>query len=167
MKYTIEDLANGKCAVKNDGTLEQLREVLGKAFPKDDADVKDYNEKYEYYYLDINGLWSHDVSTHLPTQSVADFLEPQFKRGDRVLVSNDGNAWEERIYLYTIDNSKTPYIVVHHWDNKNYKEGDKFHLSSYSYIKALPEPKEVHLTLKDISEGKGVGVDPKLIRIKE
>lgn len=26
--YTIEDLRNGKCAVINDGTLEDLREVL-------------------------------------------------------------------------------------------------------------------------------------------
>lgn len=31
--FTIEDLANGKCAVVNDGSLEELGEVLKLAFP--------------------------------------------------------------------------------------------------------------------------------------
>ena len=35
MKYTIKDLREGKCAVINDGTLEQLQDVLKKAFPND------------------------------------------------------------------------------------------------------------------------------------
>lgn len=34
-------------------------------------------------------------------------------------------------------------------------------------VKDIEEPQIVELTIKDISEGKGVGVDPKLIRIKE
>ena len=41
---------------------------------------------------------------------------------------------------------------------------------SWKYAKDIPKevPKEIiHLTFKDISEGKGVGIDPSLIRIKE
>ena len=38
----------------------------------------------------------------------------------------------------------------------------------WNYAKDIEEkPQLVELTMKDISEGKGVGVDPKLIRIKE
>lgn len=32
--FTIQDLTNGKCAVINDGTLDELKEVLNLAFPK-------------------------------------------------------------------------------------------------------------------------------------
>ena len=40
--------------------------------------------------------------------------------------------------------------------------------SAWGFAKDIEEePKLVKLTMKDISEGKGVGVDPKLIRIKE
>ena len=35
MKYTIEDLRNGDCAVINDGTKEELQKVLNLAFPDD------------------------------------------------------------------------------------------------------------------------------------
>ena len=39
--------------------------------------------------------------------------------------------------------------------------------SVYRYCEELKEEKIVELTIRDISNGKGVGVDPKLIRIKE
>ena len=40
--------------------------------------------------------------------------------------------------------------------------------SAWHFAKDIEEePQLVELTMKDISEGKGVGVDPKLIRIKE
>lgn len=35
MKYTIDDLKNTKCAVINDGTIEELNKVLTLAFPND------------------------------------------------------------------------------------------------------------------------------------
>lgn len=33
--FTIQDLREGKCAIINDGTLEQLQKVLKQAFPLD------------------------------------------------------------------------------------------------------------------------------------
>lgn len=32
-KFTIKDWAEGRCAVKNDGTVEELNKVLKAAFP--------------------------------------------------------------------------------------------------------------------------------------
>ena len=38
----------------------------------------------------------------------------------------------------------------------------------YGYAKNIPDtPEFVELTIQDISEGKGVGIDPELIRIKQ
>lgn len=66
--YTIEDLKDGKCAVRNDGTLEELQQVLDKAFPghKMFGNCKFY--KKDPY--DCVGC----KHTDLPIQSVKDFL---------------------------------------------------------------------------------------------
>ena len=45
-KFTIEDLRNGKVAVENDGTLEELKEVLNLAFPDDKTSI---NGAFNYY----------------------------------------------------------------------------------------------------------------------
>lgn len=73
MKYTIKDLAEGKCTVKNDGTLDELNKVLKLAFP---ADPSAPYGAYVYYSI---GSSNRDIfigsdSIDLPTQSVKDFL---------------------------------------------------------------------------------------------
>jgi hypothetical protein len=73
-KYTIEDLAQGRCAVINDGSLEQLREVLSNAF---DWDIKYSVAKSVTYYFKhpmYDKSWQCSNGTNLPTQSVKDFL---------------------------------------------------------------------------------------------
>lgn len=70
--YTIKDLSEGRCAVKNDGTLEELRKVLKKAFPKDLTYTKGISDFY-YRYSAISSC-GNDF-TYLPFQSVKDFLK--------------------------------------------------------------------------------------------
>ena len=103
--FTIEDLKQGKCAVINDGTLEELREVLKLAFPDSILDVAG---GCRYYFLDNKlknekeiYVWDLDNNTNLPTQSVKDFLIKDLKRGDLVWVSdNDPNErGDQRISL--------------------------------------------------------------------
>lgn len=74
MKYTIEDLKNGKCAAINDGTKEELEKVLKLAFPNDNKVVIGI---YTYYFKSNIYLykWDFDNSTSLQTQSVKDFLK--------------------------------------------------------------------------------------------
>ena len=74
MKYTIEDLAEGRCAVINDGTLDELREVLRRAFPKDNYETFGFF-KYHYRSTFDCDQWDSSYNTVLPTQSVKDFLE--------------------------------------------------------------------------------------------
>jgi hypothetical protein len=71
MEATIENLRNGKCAVKNDGTLEELNKVLKAAFPKDGlvVGIKSYYSK--------SGSWSWigQNYTNIPSFSVKEFLK--------------------------------------------------------------------------------------------
>ena len=75
-KYTIEDLAQGRCAVINDGSVEELREVLRRAFPED-CDYKNWVNDWarsNYYYSIHSGKWIRRSYTPVPAQSVKDFL---------------------------------------------------------------------------------------------
>jgi hypothetical protein len=70
---TIENLRNGKCAVRNDGKPSELREVLKVAFPRDTTTT---SGSYEYYYSKFGkGLWSVLSICHLPAFSVKEFLK--------------------------------------------------------------------------------------------
>lgn len=71
--YTIEDLRNGKCAVINDGSWDQLRKVLLLAFPKDTAQTLG-NFPYYIKHYDNNSLWYGCDEVDLPKQSVKLFL---------------------------------------------------------------------------------------------
>lgn len=62
--FTIQDLADGKCAVKNDGTLEELRKVLGRAL----------RGTHKFYQFTIDEDCVAIDKTDLPTQSVKDFF---------------------------------------------------------------------------------------------
>lgn len=51
--------------------------------------------------------------------------------------------------------------------SETWEEAEKTNqVTSWKYARDIKE-ELVHLTFKDISDGKGVGIDPELIRIKE
>lgn len=168
MKFTIKDLAEGKCAVKNDGTLEELHKVLKLAFPKDNNKP---NGNCTYYYaLDRNkNEWISNDDTTIPIQSVKDFLIPEEfnpKPEEYVWVSHNNMVWHKRIFIGKVEKSKRPYItILSEMDKKNYEKGYIFACFAWEYIRSFEE-ELVHLTIEDISAGKGVGVPPHLIRIK-
>ena len=77
-KFTIKDLAQGRCAVINDGSVEELKEVLSRAFP-DDCNFEDYVFEWDsskYYCRSVNNKdkWARASFTDLPAQSILDFL---------------------------------------------------------------------------------------------
>ena len=56
-----------------------------------------------------------------------------------------------------------PYLTITEESFKDFMNGKA---SCHINVTAIEEPKKyVYLTLKDISEGKGVGIDPDLIKI--
>lgn len=78
----IEQLRNGEIAAENNGTVEQLREVLKAAFPENGAIPTGYCQ----YYLQsgINTCWWTVSTFHnidLPTLKISDFYESELFTG--------------------------------------------------------------------------------------
>ena len=71
----IKQLREGTIALKNDGTLDELREVLKCAFPKEMTNpqgVLNY-----YYKRPYHDEWIGIDYTHLPSHSVKEFLKSE------------------------------------------------------------------------------------------
>ena len=130
MKYTIEDLKKGKCAVINDGTFDELKEVLDKAFPNAEWELFGVNKFYfQYKYNDTSFYWSSHTS--LPTQSVKDFLVEDFVLPEKWCVLNPENEESYLLYDYanSLKESKINKFYPYKWGNffhfPNYKESQK------------------------------------------
>ena len=101
--------------------------------------------------------------TYVQDGREVDYHYPSLKHYDYSLefprlmeVSDDGKSWMTmNVYCADFTNA-----ITLHLDCGEYKE--------WPYYREIEKSKKiVELTFKDISEGKGVGVDPKLIRIKK
>lgn len=135
-KFTIKDLAEGRCAVKNDGTVEELNKVLKAAFPTDIESTGGW----DFYMKENFDEWDGYDSTKLPIQSVKDFLEelkePKLpKIGDKILVSIDGHYWEKSIFLTYIEGAKEPIICVAKDDEELFTRGLTFEICEWRYWK--------------------------------
>ena len=156
--FTIEDLKQGRCAVINDGTLEELREVLRSAFPDSILDV---SGGCKHYFLDIQlyaegskYVWDLDKNTNLPTQSVKDFLTKELKRGDLIWVDvDDPNIRVSKcIFVANVEGAKFPFICVEKCDEENFKNGKPFNITMSRYATKVEEPKEVVMTIEEIEK---------------
>ena len=151
--FTIEDLKQGRCAVINDGTLEELREVLKLAFPNDSLEVVGFSN-YRLFSASTleRGKWAYRTIEDLPTQSVKDFLTKELKRGDLVWVSdNDPDKRDTKaIYITKAEGANYPYITVAKSDEDNYHAGNRFAIGEYLYATKVEEPKEVEMSVAEI-----------------
>ena len=85
---------------------------------------------------------------------------PAYKVGDIVKI---GNSTRSRVIIGYFPDMPNPYLTITEESFKDFMNGKT---SCHINVTAIEEPKKfVYLTLKDISEGKGVGIDPGLIRI--
>ncbi len=87
---------------------------------------------------------------------------PAYKVGDIVKVKNDKNVIT-RVVIGYFPELPNPYITMTVDGFNIFKKGKITECNLR--ITTLKEPEYVYLTLKDISKGKGAGVDPDLIRI--
>ena len=87
---------------------------------------------------------------------------PAYNVGDIIRVRIGGNT-RSRVVIGYFPNMPNPYLTITEESFKDLMNGKT---SCHINVTAIEEPKKyVYLTLKDISEGKGVGIDPDLIRI--
>lgn len=85
-----------------------------------------------------------------------------YKVGDVIRVKI-GNSIRSRVIIGYFPNMPNPYLTITEESFRDLMNGKT---SCHINVTAIEEPKRyVYLTLKDISEGKGTGIDPDLIRI--
>lgn len=102
--------------------------------------------------------------------TLPDDWTPKF--GEEVWVSDESieeaiNQKEKRIFLGEIKQTKSQFFCVDISCEGSFRRGETVSAIAWRFVAKIEEPQLVHLTFEDISNGKGVGVDPKLIRIKE
>jgi hypothetical protein len=85
-----------------------------------------------------------------------------YKAGDAIRVKI-GNSTRSMVIIGYFPKMPNPYLTITEESFKDFMNGKT---SCRINVTAIEKPKRyVYLTLKDISEGKGVGIDPELIRI--
>lgn len=82
-KELIKQLALGKIAVRNDGSLEELRQVLKEAFPKDDFITEGTHKNY--ILSDDEDFWDAEDFTNLPSYSVKEFLKEETMENKKLI----------------------------------------------------------------------------------
>jgi hypothetical protein len=161
MKYTIKDLSEGRCAVKNDGILQELREVLGLAFPKQRKIAKG---DCTFYFMYSNyTCWSgcSIKPNDILIQSVKDFLEEEWtpQTGEEVLVKNkNSTTWLNRIFLAKIPRTKSPYVCIFGGSEALYSAGKDVTTSSWEEIKRI-DSAQTEFTLEEIAKRLQVPID--------
>ena len=82
----IKQLREGTIALKNDGTLEDLKKVLGYAFPED---ITNSEGTFKFYYKrPYYNEWGCSDIINAPTHSVKEFLKPENEYPKVMKVSN-------------------------------------------------------------------------------
>ena len=168
-KYTIEDLREGRVILVNDGTLEQLREVLAEAFPIDTYITLGSSELYGLDTSSTIPLWDgckvlEDHQALLPTQSAADFLreekEDQWipEEGELVEVSDDGSFSNSYKVRFIVELKGRDYSVLtdHRLDADSYDNPKStFNSEQWKFMRQI---KSTEVTLAQIAEKFGCEV---------
>lgn len=99
-RFAIKDLSEGRCALKHDGTTEELNEVLRNAFPK----FQELAGNFQFYFKHpINPLCvDFSYSTKLPTQSTKVFLEELRAKKDQ---------WDGVLFARDVTTGKVHEII--------------------------------------------------------
>lgn len=99
-----------------------------------------------------------------PTPSPA--INTTLKVGDRIVAKLEKKS-TERVVIAILEGADYPILTVSPLGFTELPSGTgrQFTVTSHKLDEITVKPTRVKLTLKDISEGKGVGIDPSLIQI--
>lgn len=124
--------------------------------------LEDYNENGYIYYGLIDNIFDNynlnqiqEVNAkiiELPTQPNI----PEIINGVEMMVSNNNIDWVKKLVICKFNSF---YYVKDLYSDIS--------LKGWPFVKSIEKPQIVELTIQDISDGKGVGIAPELIRIKK
>jgi len=155
-KKLIEQLQNGEIAVKNDGTVEELKKVISLAFPKD-IGVTYADRKYYFQWSRDTWIASYGKPS-IKVVSIKDFFKDEWtpKFGEKILVSDDKKEWIEQYFISYQKEVKYPYFVVFSKSCINSLRAGNSSTISYPYKHAKPLKEETpEYTMEELTEKLG------------
>ena len=172
----VAGLSEGRIVLENDD-VSKSEQILNAAFPN----CPKFIGKSQYYfknvlnpipgYIGVNdlNLLMHNLKGSEISKIIVkatDFFT--YAYGTPILVCDDPNedSWEEAIFLSYAPGVTYPYVVSTEEDPAISTDDSGFSSQVGCYKFAKDVPQFVYLTAKDISEGKGIGIDPALIKFK-
>ena len=160
MKLTIKDVSEGKAALCNDGTQDQLIKLLKLAFPDYVWLVDVLHTEAKYYYSRNNHFgWWGGGETDLPTISVKEYFESLPVRGEVVEVWDDNHVKEKRSFLAEIEGSKYPYVCVYGSDEYSFDRGEPFDTINYQHMRRIKLDEPVKMTVAEVSKALGKKIE--------
>lgn len=143
-------------------SIEQVQQILD-LNPKNDCDVERVIN-YDFYRPlgDIGkgryGYFKDILKPNYTCHPASDFLEPELKRGDRVMVWDDYESRAtERIFLAEIKGYEYPYICVSDVSEEKFLSGQTFLVNVWKNCKPIPQKEQ--LTIKQLAELAGKNID--------
>lgn len=110
------------------------------------------------YYGVINGSFDNYGLGDVRQNNAEIIKLPEtYERGERVLVSDNGQYWAERIYLTTIEGTENPFICVAYDYEEKYNDGEFLRYEGWKRIKKLD--KKVEYTIEELAKLAGVSVE--------
>lgn len=104
-----------------------------------------------------------DKSIEPVNESPEEVVEASAYKVGNVIRVKVGSNIRSRVIIGYFPEMPNPYLTI---TEESFKDLMRGKTSCHINVTAIEEPKKyVYLTLKDISEGKGVGIDPDLIKI--
>jgi len=134
----IKEVAEGRLAIKNDGTLEELREALVKCFLEDPMVSRGQHSFYRKN--NGNSSWGAYHQLDTPHISVKDLLEWTPVRGEMVLVRfNNESEWRPRIFVVNIEGAINSCFFVDKGHEDQFNKGEPFRVIHWDYMKRKEE----------------------------
>ena len=88
------------------------------------------------YYITPSGH-AESFKDFRPNGYTEMFLPEELNRGDLVEVSDDGESWEDRIFLADIEGTKSPFICVINIDEEAFISGREFDVAFWKYCRKV------------------------------
>ena len=112
-----------KVMVKTSLEDEECKSLSGKI-----VTIKEVHDGEGYYTIEEN------PNVKLTDRMIYDY---NFTFGEVIQVSNDGEFWEERIFVAHIPNALYPYCVVSVDDERTFRMGEPYKVTMFKYAKPL------------------------------
>lgn len=118
--FIVDQIKNGRAAIYNDGTYNDLVDALRFAFPNDDSYIAGDGKYYTITEDKDKWIGNNTIPMYYITYSAKTIanklhetkIKNKFKFGDRVFVSNDELKWYEQIFVCETNDENKKYGTV-------------------------------------------------------